>query len=91
MDSINYPYQAWVLQPSFKPVEVTIASKYSSFGSVDYGDVSDSGKLYHRSEICKSLEDAIALGRSKLEATRNRIAKLQASHDKKLAALNKAA
>lgn len=86
----SYPYKAWVLMPSFKPAEVELVKKYESYSFLDYGDLTATGKCYQRGEIYATKEDALTGGHLRLEKSRAQIAKLQAGHDKKLAALKKA-
>lgn len=85
----SYPYKAWILMPSFKPVEVEFVEQYISFVE-DYGDRAEKGKIYRRDEIFASKQLALNGGYLRLEKHRAQIAKLQAGYDKKLAALKKA-
>lgn len=85
----SYPYKAWILMPSFKPVEVEFVRNYETFGG-DYGDVKDGGKIVRRDEIYPSKDAAISGAHERLAKHRAQIAKLQLGHDKKLAALKKA-
>lgn len=86
----TYPREAWVLQPSFKPVKVVLVKKYDSWSGEDIGDFSDKGKLYSPESMFDSKEKAIEEGR-------NRCAKISADLDKrtdnlckKIATLDKA-
>lgn len=85
----SYPYKAWILMPSFKPVEVEFVEQYKSF-SEDYGDLTNKRKVVRRDEIFPTKQDAINGGHLRLRRHRAQIAKLQAGHDKKLEALKKA-
>jgi len=85
----SYPYKAWILMPSFKPVEVEFVQEYRSF-SESYGDVTDKGKIVRKDEIFASKEAAISAGHARLVKHRAQIAKLQLGHDKKLEVLKKA-
>lgn len=87
----TYPYAGWVLLPSFKPVEVTFVSAYKSFSNEDYGDNSQSGKLYGRSEIFPSKAAAILEGHARLEKQQADLDKKQIKINKRRAALEKAA
>lgn len=66
MSTRTYPYDAWVLKPSFKPVKVTLVKPYVSFNGQDYGDVVDSGMNYRLSELFPTIHEAIAAGRYRL-------------------------
>ena len=85
-----YPYKAWILMPSFKPVEVEFTEHYPGWGGEDYGDKTASGKVVRRDEIFAGKALAITGGHLRLEKHRAQIAKLQLGHDKKLEALKKA-
>ena len=86
-----YPYKAWILQPSFKPVEVTFTNPYVSYSYPDYGDLTDSGKIVVRQDIYESKESAISAGREKIVKQQSDLDKKQENIHKKHAALNKAA
>ena len=87
----DYPYAGWVLLPSFKPTEVTFVSAYKSFGNEDYGDNSQGGKLYARSEIFPSKTAAILEGHARLRKQQADLDKKQTNINKRRAALEKAA
>ena len=87
---ISYAYKAWILMPSFKPMEVEFVKQYEAFGGQDYGDLTTKGKIMRRDEIYATKSEAIKIGYERLEKSRAQIAKLQLGHDKKLAALKKA-
>jgi len=87
---MQYPYKAWILMPSFKPVEVEFVKQYEAFGERDYGDVTNKGKLMRRDEIHATKSEAIKVGHERLAKSRAQIDKLQLGHDKKLEALRKA-
>lgn len=89
MTTRTYPCKGWILMPSFKPVEVEFVEKYKSLGD-DYGDMTAKQKIVRRDEIFNTKEAALDGGHARLERHRAQIAKLQAGHDKKLAALKKA-
>ena len=74
---IIYPAVVWVLQPSFKPKQVTLIEEYS-----ERWYKSESGKSYHDSEIHLTQADAITAGEKQLE-------KQQADLDKKQANIHK--
>lgn len=86
----TYPYKGWVLQPSFKPVEVEFVSAYRALSREDYGDRSTAGKVYARSEIHATKADAIAFGRAEIVRMQADIDKRQSKLSAKSAALNKA-
>jgi len=91
MTTRTYPYKAWILMPSFKPVEVEFVRCYESFSNIDYGDLTAKGKCVQRLDIYPTKEAALEGGHARLEKHRAQIAKLQLGHDKKLAVLKKAA
>lgn len=62
MSTRAYPYKAWVLKPSFKPVEETFVKPYGSWSDTDYGDFTADGKLYSVGAIFPTREAAIAWG-----------------------------
>lgn len=86
----TYPYKAWILQPSFKPVEVVFEKKYECFGGYEYGDLTIAGKLVHRGDIFESKDSAIAEGFLRLEKQQSDLDQRQAKIEKKRATLNKA-
>jgi len=55
----TYPYQGWVLQPSFKPVEITIEANNSHWGG-EYWDRTSSGKLVNQANVYMTKKAAIA-------------------------------
>lgn len=91
MTTRTYPYKAWILMPSFKPVEVSFVKAYSSFSGYDYGDITSAGKTCAVNDIHATKEAAMEVGHARLEALRGKIERMQLGHDKKLAALKKAA
>lgn len=88
--SREYPRQAWVLMPSFKPVEVTITKPYGSWGNVSDWDVATSGKHYHYEVLYPSRTAAIAAGREKVKEVQADIDKRQLNLNKRIASLDKA-
>jgi hypothetical protein len=86
----TYPRQAWVLQPSFKPKEVTITQPYSSWGGASEWDLAEGGKHYHHTDLHPTKAAAIAAGREKLVAAQADVDKRQATVTKRAAALDKA-
>jgi hypothetical protein len=87
----QYPRQAWVLLPSFKPKEVTIVKRYGSWSGTDDWDVAEGGKLYRKDSLFPTMTDAIAFGRIEVEKQQADIAKRQERLIKRIAALDKAA
>lgn len=85
MSEVKFPYQGWVLTPSFKPVEKTFVSGYAG----EWHDTS-SNQMYHILNIYRSKTEAILSGRSKLEAQQAALDKKQANIEKRRAALDKA-
>lgn len=78
--SNQYPYQAWVLTPSFAPKEVTIVDpgRWLTAGYI----ATLSSKCYHESEVFGSKKLAIEGGWS-------RLAEQEAAIQKKLDSINK--
>jgi len=90
MTTRTYPRTVWVLQPSFKPKQVTLVEAYSSWSDEEYGDFSESRRLYRREEQFFRQKDAIAAGRALLAKQQIDLDKKQANIAKKTAALDKA-
>lgn len=84
----TYPFQAWVLMPSFKPKEVTIVKQYIS-SSPEYQE-SASSSLYHKDDLYPSKAIAIATGRELLVKQKATLDKRLETLNKKQAALDKA-
>ena len=89
MTERTYPYQGWVLTPSFKPKEVTLTSRYR-YSSLDYGDLTDSSKLYALCDIFPNKAAAIAAGKKKVCEQQSKLDKAQANINKRSANLKKA-
>ena len=86
----QYPRQAWVLLPSFKPKEVTIVKHYANWGPGMDWDSSDSGKDYNVDKLFETKADAITAARDLIEKARADIAKRQEMMNKRIAALDQA-
>lgn len=84
---MKFPYQAWVLQPSFKPKEVTIVRR-SWLTDSHHEEVS--GKCHHLGQLHPSKAAAIQAGREQIEKQRVDLAKRQERLNKRIAALDKA-
>ena len=87
----TYPYTAWVLQPSFKPKEVTFVKHDEGWSGEDYGCKSESGKVYSRVAIHATKADAITFGHAEVRRMQLALDKKQESLNKKREALTKAA
>lgn len=81
---VNFPYTAWRLTPTFKPVEVVIARRSQSWL------ISDQGKYLCSSEVYPTKAEAIEDGRKRIAVTEADITKREARIAKKRAALDKA-
>lgn len=90
MGKRQYPREAWVLLPSFKPKAVTIIKPYGAMSSLEGWDVADTGKHYHIDQLHASKGAAVAAGRAKIEVLTADIAKRQDTLSKRIAALDKA-
>lgn len=89
MSARTYPYIAWTLQPSFKPVQVEIVQMVS-FWMSEFDDCSRNGKCHHLKDLFPTKADAIAAGRERLAAQQAKLDKMQIRLDKRRAALDKA-
>lgn len=86
MSARTYPYKAWVLMPSFKPVEVELVRNYGV-----YYDETANGKIYHiEHSLHPTKAAAIAAGRKKIDEQQADIAKRLERINKRIAALDKA-
>lgn len=85
----RYPFTAWRLLPSFKPVEVELV-KGEKWFDVQWSEDA-SGKSFRNSDLFGSKELAIKEGRSRLQEQQVAIDKKQANINKRLAVLDKAA
>jgi hypothetical protein len=84
--SKDYPYMAWALMPSFRPVEVRIVG--SSLGE---WEKSDTGKLYNHGDLHDSLEAAITFGWDQVRKQEEDLEKRHKRLAKRRLALHKAA
>jgi hypothetical protein len=82
MNERTYPYNAWVLTPSFKPKEVELVKPYRAFGGQDYGDLTETGKMYGVTEMFPTKRAAVQEGW-------RRVDKQKADLDKKLIGIAK--
>jgi hypothetical protein len=62
MSQRTYPRKAWVLLPSFKPKEVELVKPYRAFGGLDYGDLTETGKMYQVAELFDTKRAAVDEG-----------------------------
>lgn len=86
MTERTYPRQAWVLMPSFKPVEITLEKLASASGYKGY-ESSEKGKIYHISDLYETKEAAIAAGHFKCEIDEQKASKIHAKVYKRRQAL----
>ena len=85
MTTTTFPYTAWVLMPSFKPVEVTfVEEKWASWHATDQR------KIYGVNNIHPTKAAAIAWGLADLAKQQAAIDKKQQNLNKRRAALDKA-
>jgi len=89
MSERTYPYDGWVLLPSFKLKKVTFVKNYGSW-SGDHGDITDAGKYYMLSAIHATRSDAITAGHNQLNLQKVRLDKQLAVMQKRRAELVKA-
>lgn len=85
----KYPYQAWMLQPSFKPVEVTVTESAYAHSYTDW-DVLSTGKPVHINLLHPTKAAAIAAGREAVAKAEADLVKRRQNLDKKIAQLDKA-
>lgn len=85
----TYPYQAWMLQPSFKPVEVTITKCAYAHSYSDWDELS-TGRALHINFLHPTKAAAIAAGRAAVAKAEADLVKRRQNLDKKIAQLNKA-
>jgi len=91
MTKRSYPYKAWTLMPSFKPVEVELVGNYDSSLGYQHMDVTAKGKIYFVGQnLWPSKEAAIAAGRDQLKAQQADLDKRQERLNKRTSALDKA-
>lgn len=84
----EYPYTAWVLLPSFKPVQVTLVEKNPySFGDWDR---TETGKAYYTKDLHTTKAEAITDGQRQIAKAESDLTKRRANLDKKIVALMKA-
>lgn len=86
----TYPYDAWILTPSFKPKAVRIEEKYKSYMSSEW-ELAAGGQAYSQKDLFATMEDAIEAGWERIHAQETKLAKMQDGIKKKRAALVKAA
>ncbi len=84
--SRTYPYTAWVIQPSGKPVEVELVERAFDHYHPDW-DRASSGKSYHVGYLHPTKEKAIDAGLITLDAQQAKLDKQQSTLNKKRAKL----
>lgn len=84
MSEKTYPYQAWVLMPSFKPKEVELVAR----ARLDWEE-SSTGKWYHHTELHSSKAEAIAAGWEKIKIQQADIDKRRENLNKRINQLEK--
>lgn len=86
----QYPREAWVLMPSFKPKKVTVIKVYKSWDRPGEWDVAESGKLYHHTVLFETVEQAVADGREQVAKQQADLTKRQVALNKRISELEKA-
>ena len=90
-DKTTFPYTAWRLMPSLKPVQVEIVQPYGDYLERHDYHLDANGKVYHAAtELFATKQAAIAAGSVLLAALRERHRKLGDQIQKKTVALAKA-
>lgn len=88
MQEQDFPRPGWVLQPSFKPKEVTLIEVCGyDKNHIETG----SGKWYHKSDVYTTKAEAIQAGWARVRKQQEDLNKKQVSLNKKQEALRKAA
>lgn len=82
----QYPFKAWTLQPSFKPVEIELV--HDSWYAEHH--TTSKGQLKHEANIFHTKQEAIAEGRARLDEQEAKLNKSLEKVAKKRAALDKA-
>lgn len=78
----TFPYNGWVLTPSYKPKQVTVTGEAVAYGLYREWHVTDTGNSYHHTHIHETREQAVAHGHAALDAQKLRIEKQQANLEK---------
>ncbi len=87
----TYPYTAWMLQPSFKPVEVTIvAAAWPESPAYSNWEHTDKKKAVNLSDLFFSKSEAIDDGWERIKKQQADLDKKQENLNKRRAALEKA-
>jgi len=89
-DKRTYPYKAWVLTPSFKPKEVELVQPYRAFGGQDYGDLTETGKMYGTAEMFESKRAAVLEGWRRHDEQAAKLDKMRITLEKRRQALRNA-
>lgn len=87
--SRTYPYKAWTLQPSFKPVEVELTDLNYKGYDREF-DQTEKCKAYDLRNLFTSKEAAVTEGWARIEKQEADILKRQTAIDKRKDALCKA-
>ena len=90
MNARTYPRTAWILQPSFKPKQVTVISSYSAWDSYSDWECIEDGPLTHIKAMRDTLEEIIAFGQQEIDRMQSAIDKRQTTLDKKRGKIQKA-
>jgi len=85
----EYPATAWVLQPSFKPVEVTLTRRLHEHGYQGW-HATAKGQPHHQDKLHATKHEAITVGRAQVATLEADLVKRRASLNKRIAALDKA-
>jgi hypothetical protein len=87
----TYPYKAWTVMPSGKPVEVELVKSASYWGDEECAwDRAASGKDYDSRKLCKTKVLAVIAALEAVDAQQEKLDKQQATLNKKRATLEKA-
>lgn len=84
----TYPFTAWRLMPSFEPVQIEIVRQYSDLHPEWLYDAN--GRIYIDSTLFSTKDEAVADGRSRVEAMVKKYHSLGQSIEKRSRALDAA-
>lgn len=87
IENENYPYKAWMTQPSGKAIEVTVVSRAKWSYSLGFEPAVwvtlDTGKDVNRKDLFNSREEALLAKQAVLLAQQAQLTKRQQALDKK--------
>ena len=92
MSKRSYPYKAWTLLPSFRPVEVEIVElAWNDWGSYAHWDQTAKGKTYDSTKLHATKDAAIAAGHIALNEQAKKLEQMAQKLEKRRLTLHEAA